>query len=183
MMTVKFLISKSLEKMNVDDFEKKTLLTDREKNLQQSLIYAFGAVYRELLAEYIPLETKEKATFKDKKLSAKSLSKRILYPIGVLKDSKKLDFQTDAENIYTTESGELTVIYAYLPDTEITLDTEVDFIGVSDDLITDGMLAQYYFATGTYELARNYDVSYRDKLWKLKYKGKQLKLKAGRWAK
>ncbi len=182
-MTVKFLISKSLAKMNVDDFVGKSLLTDREKNLQQALVYAFGAVYRELLAEYIPLQTREKATFKDKKLSATSLSKHILYPISVLKDSKRLDFQTDAENIYTTESGELTVVYTYLPETELTLDTEVNFIGVSDDLITDGILAQYYFATGTYELAKNYDVAYRDKLWKLKYKGKELKLKAGRWVK
>lgn len=182
-MTVKFLISKSLEKMNVDDFAGKSQLTDREKNLQRSLVYAFGAVYRELLAEYIPLETKEKATFKDNKLSAAALSKRILYPISVLKNSKKLDFQTDAENIYTTESGELTVVYTYLPETELTPDTEVNFIGVSDDLITDGMLAQYYFATGTYELAKSYDATYRDKLWRLKYKGKELKLKAGRWVK
>ena len=182
-MTVKFMIQKCLEKMNVDDFTKKPLLTDREKHLQQALVFAFGAVYRELLAEYIPLQTKEKATFKDKRLSAASLSKRILYPISVLKDSKRLDFRTDAENIYATESGELTVIYAYLPETEIALDTEVNFIGVSDDLITDGMLAQYYFAAGTYELAKNYDVTYREKLWKLKYKGKELKLKAGRWIK
>ncbi len=182
-MTVKFLIQRSLEKMNVEDFTKRSVQTDREKLLQQALIYSLTAVSRELLAEYIPLWTKEKVVFKDKKLSATELSKRILYPICVVKDSKRLEFKTDAENIYATESGEMTLTYAYMPDTELDLDTKVDFIGASDDLITDGMLAQYYFASGVYELAKSYDASYREKLWKLKYRGKELKLKAGRWSK
>ena len=182
-MTVKFLIQRSLEKMNVQDFTKSSLLTDREKLLQQALIYSLVAVSRELLAEYIPLQTKEKVVFKDKKLSAKELDKHILYPISLVKDSKRIEFQTDAENIYAAENGEMTLTYAYMPETELALSTEVNFIGASDDLITDGMLAQYYFASGMYELAKSYDASYREKLWRLKYKGKELKLKAGRWSK
>lgn len=181
-MTVKSLIAKCLRKMNLEDFTSK-VTADREKNLKSALICALNAVYGEIISDYLPLVAEETVTVTDKKLSGRALQKQALYPISATKDGRKIKFRTDAENIYFAEDGEIVLKYAYLPASELTEDGNVELLGASDDLLSDGMLAQYYLAAGQYDLARSYDSVYREKLWKLRYKNKDMILKERRWQK
>lgn len=181
-MKVNFLIAKCLGKMDVDDFTGH-VTEEREKNTMKALLRALNAVYGEIISDYLPLVAEQTVTVKDGKVSASSLEKQALYPIGATKDGRKIKFGTDAENIYFAESGEVTLKYAYLPAAELTEDGEFELVGASDDMISDGMLAQYYLAEGQYDVAKSYDAVYREKLWKLRYKNKDMRLKERRWQK
>ena len=181
-MTVKQLVKKCLEKLNVEDFSDDPK-TDREKNLANGLLNAFEAVYGEIIAEYVPFVTEEKVVFENGRTSAEGLSKQIVYPIKVVCGRRQTDFCTDAEYIYAEAEGEATLTYAYLPSTEFTFESKADIMGASADMLSDGMLAQYCLAAGMYELAKSFDASYREKLWKLRYKNKGMRMKARRWDK
>ncbi len=184
MMTVKFLIKKCLAKMQLKDFVDSPQ-GEREQEIVRGLLSAYGAVFREIISDYLPLVTSEKVSVSAGKIRASALSKQILYPICVKDGNRRLDFGTDPEYIYVADNDlkQATVEYAYLPTTEFNLNSEVCLMGASDDLIGDGMLANYYLATGMYDLARTYDASYREKLWRLRYRNKNLTLKERRWSK
>lgn len=184
-MNVKFVIQKCLAKLNVPDFTGKVepYLSDREKLLGQALLFALNSTYREIISEYLPFVTDENVSFTRGKLSASALSKQILYPISVKKGEENLKFSTDAENIYADVDGLAVLRYAYLPVAELTMTSDIKLTCASDDLFSDGTLAQYYLAAGAYDLAKSYDGEYRKKLWKLRYKNKALQLKERRWDK
>lgn len=183
-MTVKKLVAKCLEKLGEQDFTGSSTMLESQKRMQDKLVYAINAVYREIITEYIPLVTSERAEIRDGKIRAAALSKQVIYPIRVSVNGEDVKFAADAENICVRQGdGTAEVTYAYMPSEALKIDGSMEILGASEDMLSDGAISQYYLAEGVYDLAKIYDMSYRDKLWKLRYKDKSMRLKERRWPK
>ena len=77
-------------------------------------------------------------------------------------------------------SGKAVLRYAYLPD-ELALTDAIEDMRLTSDALSDGTLAEYYLADKVFGIAEAYDASFREALSAVRYKGRAMRLGAGRW--
>lgn len=180
-MTVKKVIGECLVKMGEIDFTGKSTYSEDERSLLAALLAALNITYREVICEYLPLVHTEEVLFEDGAVDISSLEKKILYPIRVTKGDSVAAFKAFANRITAKISGRATLEYAYLPDSELTLDSVISDLRLTQAALSDGALGEYYFANKVFDLARSYDSSFREKMGFMRYKGRSLRLKERRW--
>ncbi len=180
-MTVKKVLGECLIKMGKENFAIKTEYDDEEIRLLKQLLSALNIVYREIISEYLPLVETEEVEFVDGRLSADSLSKTILFPISLKRNGEEKRFKVYADSIAAAFSGAAVLEYAYLPENDFTLTDSISHMRLAQGALCDGILSEYYFANKVFDLAQDFDSSYRSKLGLLKYKGKRLIVRQRGW--
>ena len=163
-MLVKDVLGECLVKMGRENFLSESDLSDAEQTLADRLLAALNIAYREAVTEYIPLYAEEEVAASDGEIDVSSLSRRILYPDGLAADY----------------SGKGVLRYAYLPD-EAAMTDEIEDMRLTPSALSDGTLAEYYFQDKVFDLAEAYDTSFREALSAVRYKGRPMRLGAGRW--
>ena len=174
-MTAKNVISECLLKMGLADFSHNETFSEGEQELINSLLGAMNIAYREIICEYLPLTTEENVVFSDGQLMISKLGKSILYPIRLKRGDETVAFKTYPNRLTADFSGEAILEYAYTPPTPISINR------LTQSALSDGTLAEYYFANKVFDLAKSFDTSFRSKLGLMKYKGRSLRLKERRW--
>ncbi len=179
-MIVKDVIGECLVKMGMKNFTLNDTLTDAEKELRDSLLAAVNIAYREVVSEYLPLVTSESVTFENGVLSVNALDKQILYPIRVTRGEEVKSFKAYPDKIFVKFSGEAVLEYAYMP-APLRAEDSINDLRLTQSALSDGALGEYYFAEKVFDLARNFDTSFRSKMGLLRYKGRRLRLKERGW--
>lgn len=181
-MKIKKVVGECLIKMGEKDFTSSTeTLTDEQKELQEKLLGAINIAYREITSIYLPLYHTQKVTFKDKKCALTALAKKMLYPIEIAVNGEKRDFDIEDGFICADIDGEASIRYAYIPETELTINSEIPDLRLTQSALCDGALGEYYFQTKVFDLAKNFDTDFRVKMSALRYKGRCVRIKARRW--
>ncbi|MCM1306470.1 MAG: hypothetical protein NC037_06160 [Bacteroides sp.] len=180
-MTAKSVIGECLLKMGLADFTKKNNQSDTEKELIEALLGALNIAYREVVCEYLPLVEKEKVVFNDGELLVSNIAKRILYPIRLTRGDQVKNFKVYPDKIVADIEGEATLEYAYVPTLPFTITSNINDLRLTQSALSDGTLAEYYFANKVFDLAKNFDASFRSKMGVLRYKGRRMRLKQRGW--
>ena len=180
-MTAKNVISECLLKMGIADFIHNETYSESEQELISSLLGALNIAYREVVCEYLPLTVEENVTFTDGQLMISKLGKSILYPIKLRRGENVLSFKAYPNRITADISGEAVLEYAYMPPTPLSLNSSINDMRLTQSALSDGTLAEYYFANKVFDLAKSFDTSFRSKMGLLRYKGKRLRLKERGW--
>ena len=180
-MTVKSIIGECLLKMGLEDFTGKDIYTDSEQELITSLLGALNIAYREAVCEYLPLVTEESVEFSDGQLLISKLSKSILYPIRLRRGDEKVAFKTYPNRIIADIKGRAALKYAYAPSTPLSLGSSINDMRVTQSALSDGALAEYYFANKVFDLAKSFDTSFRAKLSVMRYRGRSMRLRERGW--
>lgn len=180
-MTVKTVLGECLIKMGKENFAVKSEYDTEESNLLKQLLAALNIVYRETVCQYLPLVEVEEVIFENGRLNADSLAKAILYPISLKRKGVAVDFKTYPDRITADIDGAAVLEYAYLPDSEFKLNDSISHMRLTQGALCDGVLSEYYFANKVFDLAQDFDTSFRSKLGLLKYKGKRLLVRQRGW--
>lgn len=180
-MTVKSIIGECLNKMGLKDFTGNDSYTDDEKELISGLLSAINLAYNQVICEYLPLTVSESVTFLNKQFLVKDLAKTIIYPIRLTKGEKVVAFKSYPDRICAEVEGDAELEYAYQPSSPLALGSRITDMRLTQSALSDGALAEYYFANKVFDLAKSFDTSFRSKLGFLRYKGKSLMLKERRW--
>lgn len=180
-MTAKSVIGECLLKMGLQDFTSKNKQSDTEKELIEALLGALNIAYREVACEYLPLIEKERVSFKDGQLAVSDIGRRILYPIRVTVGDGVKSFKVYPDKIVADIDGEATLEYAYVPSLPFTITSAINDLRLTQSALSDGTLAEYYFANKVFDLARSFDASFRSKMGVLRYKGRRLRMKRRGW--
>ncbi len=180
-MNAKNVISECLLKMGLADFSHNETFSEGEQELINSLLGAMNIAYREIICEYLPLTTEENVVFSDGQLMISKLGKSILYPIRLKRGDETVAFKTYPNRLTADFSGEAILEYAYTPPTPISINSSINDVRLTQSALSDGTLAEYYFANKVFDLAKSFDTSFRSKLGLMKYKGRSLRLKERRW--
>lgn len=179
-MLVKDVLGECLVKMGRENFLSESDLSDAEQTLADRLLAALNIAYREAVTEYIPLYAEEEVAASDGEIDVSSLSRRILYPVSFTADGKRRRFWPRPDGLAADYSGKGVLRYAYLPD-EAAITDEIEDMRLTPSALSDGTLAEYYFQDKVFDLAEAYDTSFREALSAVRYKGRPMRLGAGRW--
>jgi len=180
-MIIKDVLGECLVKMGMENFISKTEYSEKENGIITDLIAALNIVYREIVCEYLPLVFSEEVELKNGEVFASELAKRILYPIRLYSGDNVLNFKVYPDKIAAGKSGVFTLEYAYVPDGELTIDDSIDDMRLTSAALSDGTLAEYYFKNKVFELARDFDASFRNRMGILRYKGRRMRMKQRGW--
>lgn len=180
-MTAKNVIGECLIKMGLADFTTKSKFSESEQELIDGLLGALNIAYREVICEYLPLTVEENVYFQNGQLMTSALSEQILYPIRITKGDSVVSFKAYPNRITAGIDGEAVIEYAYTPTTPFSLGSSIGDIRITQSALSDGTLAQYYFANKVFDLAKSFDTAFRSKMGFLRYKGKSLRLKERGW--
>lgn len=179
-MQIKKVIGECLVKMGEEDFASKQSITPEQSELRDKLLKALNVAYREIVTVYLPLYYEQPVTFSGGKCLASTLDKKIIYPVRVETADGKKTFRTTQNAIIADIEGEATITYAYMPD-EITIGVEINDMRLTQSALADGTLAEYYYQNKLFELARDFDTDFRAQMGILKYRGRNITVKARRW--
>ncbi len=181
-MTVKTIIGECLAKMRQENFLDNQSYTAAQQELFSHLLSALNITYREITTEYLPLLIDETVVVSDGEYAPSGLTKTIVYPVGLVdKNGVKHAFKTYPDAIRTDFSGEATLAYAYLPEEFLDIEEEIGDLRLTQGLLSDGTLAEYYYENKVFDLADSYDRNYRNAVTKLRYKGREIKIRARGW--
>jgi len=180
-MTVKEILGECLIKMGLRDFTAESTLGDNEKELITSLLAALNIAYREIVCEYLPLTVSENVNFDGGELKVSALKRKILYPISVKRGDEIEHFKTYPDRIAVGFDGKAILEYAYMPEKTLTADDSIEDMRITKSALSDGTLGEYYFANKVFDLAKNFDTSFRGKMGMLRYKGRRLRLGQRGW--
>ncbi len=179
-MKIKNIIGQCLSRMGLENCVENDNFTSQEQQTIDALVRAINIVYNEITAQYLPLVEQETVTFVDGKLSFSVLEKRILYPIRLEEGGVKCDFTIYPDRIESDcQRGVLK--YAYLIDSPLEFDGDIEDMRLDEGTICLGVLAQYYFANKMYDLAKSFDEDFRGRMSAIKIKQKDIRLKQRRW--
>lgn len=179
-MFVKDVLGECLIKMGRENFLSESDLSDAEQALADRLLAALNIAYREAVTEYIPLYAEEEVVASEGEIDVSSLSRRILYPVSFTADGKRHRLWLRPEGLIAEYGGKGVLRYAYLPD-EAAMADEIEDMRLTPSVLSDGALAEYYFQDKVFDLAEAYDTSFREALSVVRYKGRPMRLGAGRW--
>lgn len=179
-MQIKKVIGECLVKMGERDFASEQSLSEEQKELREKLLKALNVAYREVVSQYLPLYYEQTAVFSGGKCLSSTLDKKIIYPVRVETNSGKVSFRTTHNAIYANVEGEATITYAYMPE-EMTIGGEITDMRLTQTALADGTLAEYYYQNKMFDLARDFDTDFRAQMGILKYRGRNIVIKARRW--
>ena len=180
-MELKKILKTCLVKMGEQNFLDKEELTVTEQDTVDRLVEAFNVGYRDAVCEYMPLTAVEKVKVVDGKVDCKNLGKQMVYATKLLDgNSVKHKFRLMPTTIVTDFSGDGELEYSYAPD-RIEFNEDVEDVRFTAEILADCTLAVYYFSLRAFDLASAYDDSYRKAVKRLKYKGREIKVKERRW--
>jgi hypothetical protein len=179
-MQVSQIIGECLTKINGDNFIGQETYTEAQQALIDRLVAALNIAYREITTEYLPLICREDVSLVNGECQTASLNNPILYPVRLERDGVRRAYKTFPSKITSDFSGAAVLTYAYMP-SELTFGGEISDLRLTSGILSDGALAQYYFEDKIFELAANYDEKWRAAISKLRFKGREIKIKASRW--
>lgn len=179
-MLVKEVIGECLVKMGTEDFTSATERTEAQQALFDRLLAALNIAYREAVTEYLPLVAEENVVVTDGEIPADSLGRKIIYPLSLTADGKYFRIRTYPDRVLTDLSGKGVLRYAYLPD-PLGEEDEIADMRLTVSVLSDGALAELYYQDKVFDLAQSFDTDFRAALGVLRYKGRALRLRAGRW--
>ena len=180
-MKVKDVIAECLIRAGKEDFTRNSTLTDEQQKTRNRLLGCFNIAYREIVSKYLPLVHSEKVEFSNGVLSAKSLEKKILYPIRVQVGDQRKAFCAGVDKIECDVQGSAILTYAYMPDADFSIDDEFDDMRLTRSALVNGTLGEYYFQNKVFDLAKNFDTEFRTEMGMLRYKGKNVVIKRRGW--
>lgn len=181
-MTVKQIIGECLVRMGLDNFINNQSYTADEQKLADRLVFTLNVVYRHIVAKHLPLVASAEIDVENGSYSFASLTGvRFLYPVRLEVGDTVIKYKTYATSIKCDYSGKATFYYAYLPSTDFALADTITDVRLTPQVLCAGVLAEYYLQNKVFDLARNYDEEFRDAITDLKYKGRSMFLKEGRW--
>lgn len=181
-MTVKSIIAECLVKMGLDNFVNNQSYTPDEQKLLDRLVFNVNVVYREIVSEYLPLVNTVEIDVANGEYAYSSLTGvNILYPIRLESGDEEIVFKSYPTKLKCEFQGKAKLTYAYLPSADVTLTDSVDDARITTSAIAAGVLAEYYFQNKVFDLAKNFDVAFREEMSRLKYKGRSMFVKARRW--
>lgn len=179
-MLVKEILGECLVKMGSEDFTSAAERTETQQTLIGRLLAAFNIAYREAVTEYLPLVAEEEVEVRDGEIPAASLGRKIIYPLSLVSEGRHCRIRTYPDRVVTDLSGKGVLRYAYLPP-ELAEDDEIGDMRLTSSVLSDGTLAELYYQDKVFDLAQSFDTDFRAALGVLRYKGRALRLKAGRW--
>lgn len=68
-----------------------------------------------------------------------------------------------------------------MPQNELTFEGEINDMRLTKSALADGALGEYYFQNKMFDLAKSFDSDFRAQIGLMRYKGKNLVMKARRW--
>ena len=166
-MLVKDILRECLAKMGEEDFTDKPAAdrTDAEKALAAKLVSAPNTAYREAVTGYIP---------------ASSLARAIVYPVSLVTAAgEKCRLRSAPDGVATDLNGTGVLRYAYLPE-DADESGEIEDMRLTVSVLSDGALAELYYRDKVFDIAESYDSDFRAALGALRYKGREMRLGAGR---
>lgn len=179
-MLVKDVLGECLVKLGREDFFASESLDDEQEALASRLLAALNLAYRTAVTEYIPLYAEEEVTVTDGVIAVSALERRILYPVALAAGGRRRRVWVRPDGLCADVSGKAVLRYAYLPD-ELALTDAIEDMRLTSDALSDGTLAEYYLADKVFGIAEAYDASFREALSAVRYKGRAMRLGAGRW--
>lgn len=179
-MQVKSIIGECLVKMGGVDFTQKSAYTTEEQALFDRLLAALNIAYREVCSQYLPQICEEEVVFSENEINVSVLAKRIIYPIALYKGGVKCGFKVYPDRIAADINGNAMLRYAYMP-CVLSGESEISELMLTQSIMADGTLGEFYFQNKIFDLAGAFDTDFRSALSALRYKGRELSLKAGRW--
>lgn len=179
-MLIKKVIAECLAAMGEKDFTDSTERTEQQTELATRLLVALNRAYREAVTEYLPVVEEETVNVTDGVIDVSSLAKNIVYPVSLTADGKTYKLKIYPDKLLSDYSGRAVLRYAYMPD-ELAESSELADMRFTLSMLTDGTLAEYYFRERAFDLAESYDTSFRTALSVARYRGRELRLKGGRW--
>lgn len=180
-MTVKQILGECLIKMGMQDFSVKQTYSDSEQETIDALLGALNIVYRQIVGEYLPLVKNENVTFENGEVGVSNLDESILYPIRITANAERINFKTYPDKIVADYNGKAELEYAYMPSSPFTINDSINDMRITCDALSNGTLGEYYFANKVFDLAKNFDTTFRNQMGILRYKGRCLRLKARGW--
>lgn len=179
-MLVKEILGECLVKMGGTDFMSEEERTDAQQALVDRLLAALNIAYREAVTEYLPLVAEETVEVSDGEILASSLERTMIYPLSLTAGDRFFRIRTYPDRVLTDLSGKGVLRYAYLPDA-LGEDDEIEDMRLTPSVLSDGALAELYYQDKVFDLAQSFDTDFRAALGVLRYKGRALRLGAGRW--
>lgn len=180
-MKIKDVVGECLVKMGQTDFSNEQNLDAQQIELKNQLLAAINIIYREIVSEYLPLYHTQKVAVKGGKIDCNSLEKKILYPVKVVRNGEKQSYFSGADCVHCNVEGEVEITYAYMPSKPLAFEDEIVDMRLTSGVLSDGALGEFYFQNKTFDLAKSFDSDFRAKIGVLRYKGKNLRIKARRW--
>ena len=181
-MLVKDILRECLAKMGEEDFTDKPAAdrTDAEKVLAAKLVSALNTAYREAVSGYLPLIAEESVTAADGYIPASSLARAIVYPVSLVTAAgEKCRLRSAPDGVATDLNGTGVLRYAYLPE-DADESGEIEDMRLTVSVLSDGVLAELYYRDKVFDIAESYDSDFRAALGALRYKGREMRLGAGR---
>ena len=172
-MLVKDILRECLAKMGEEDFTDKPAAdrTDAEKALAAKLVSVSG---------YLPLIAEESVTAADGYIPASSLARAIVYPVSLVTAAgEKCRLRSAPDGVATDLNGTGVLRYAYLPE-DADESGEIEDMRLTVSVLSDGALAELYYRDKVFDIAESYDSDFRAALGALRYKGREMRLGAGR---
>lgn len=179
-MLVKKVLAECLVKLGETDFTEETEYTDEQSALLDQLLHALNFAYKDAVTEYMPLFKEEEVSVKKGVIFTGGLSEKILYPVSLVADGCKRCVRIYPDGLVADFDGNAVLRYAYIP-ADLTLNSEIADMRLTSAVLADGTLAEYYFANKLFDLAQSHDSDFRNALSLLRYKGRDMRLKVGRW--
>ena len=181
-MTVKSIVAECLVKMGLDNFVNNQSYTPDEQKIIDRLVFNVNVVYREIVAEYLPLVATADVDISSGEYAYSSLTGvNVLYPIRLEAGDEEIRFKSYPTKLKCDFQGAAKLTYAYLPSADVTLTDSISDTRITTSVMVAGVLAEYYFQNKVFDLAKNFDVAFREEIAKLKYKGRSMFVKARRW--
>jgi hypothetical protein len=179
-MEIKKIIKICLVKMGLGpvDFQE---LTQQQQEVVNKLVDAFNVAYCEAVTTYMPLTTEEEVVVQDGVVDCAALSRQMVYPTRLVdKNGAKHRYRLLPTSVVTDFSGEGVMTYAYSPD-EYALDDVLDDLRFTAEILAEGTLGVYFFALRAFDLASVHDDNFRVAVKKMKYNGREIRIKERRW--
>lgn len=160
-MKIKDVVGECLVKMGQTDFSNEQTLDEQQTELKNKLLASINIIYREIVSEYLPLYHTETVNFSGGKVNSSALTKKILYPVKVVKNNRKQSFFSGADGVYCDIEGEAQLTYAYMPSAPLAYTDEINDMRLTVGALSDGALGEYYFQNKTFDLAKSFDSDFR----------------------
>lgn len=141
------------------------------------IVFNVNVVCREIATNYLKIIEKQKIKVQDGEFVFADLHRvGMLYPVKLEIDGKNVDYKVYATRLkceyrtgYYNYTGDGELSYACLPSKEYGIEDDIPDDRLTMSVMTNGVLAEYYFQTGDYSKAKHYDIDYRRELGILKY--------------
>lgn len=178
-MLVKDVLGECLTKMGKDNFLVGEMFSDAEQALTDRLLAALNIAYKEAVTEYIPLYAEEETDAEDGLIDISGLGHRIIYPVSFTAGGMRCRLWSRPDGVAVNFRGKGVLRYAYLPE-DFSVGDSIDDMRLTPSVLSDGTLAEYWFQDKVFDLAEAYAESFRMSLSRLRYKGRAMRLGAGR---